>query len=595
MNMRTIKDIKLFFAAALVATTALTACSDDFLDHEPDERVQLTTEQQLMQLLSSAYSYGNYGWICEISSDNIVDINARYQATQSNGDEIWVRFNLNSYNRMDDEMYAFEPVRSSTSSDSPSYVWESAYHAIAVANHAIQLLDNFLKKNQGDTTDVMRAAYGEAYLCRAYNHFVLANIFSQAYRNDELSRNDIGIPYVTEPEDRVLVDYDRSNVTETYNKIEKDLLKGLELVTDNYYEKPKWHFNTKAAHAFAARFYLYKRQYDKVIEHANYVLGDDTQRDDLPNRLFNAVKFDDAVNSVDCAEIWQGPDEPNNLLLVATYSVQWRRSVGYRYATAGKALRDIYYHLGPNWRYYAMRAAAVCDKFYWDGNSDHGYMSSKIAERFEYSDKVAGIGYAHVIRRELTANELLLERAEARLLGKGDVDGAVADMIAYDNSRHSFSEKTKAQYQTGLTLPLKPSEIVSWYSPSQAGSHSNTFANWDFTQKISPDFIVPDTLVTYMNCLNDMRRYDTAWTGLRFFDLKRFGIEYAHVRFLNADTQENMMYADTLRANDPRRAIELPQEVLLAGLDSSYPKMDRGGESSDEVGRNSVIKPEEDK
>lgn len=39
-----------------------------------------------------------------------------------------------------------------------------------------------------------------------------------------------------------------------YEKIEKDLKLGLSLVNDDYYVKPKFHFNKKAAYAFASRF-----------------------------------------------------------------------------------------------------------------------------------------------------------------------------------------------------------------------------------------------------------------------------------------------------------------------------------------------------
>ena len=562
------------FALAL----GLTSCSDSFLDKTPDERVELTSVDDVVMLLGTAYSTANYGWICEISSDNIIDINAPYMATQNNGDELEVRFNLTSYNRMDDEAYRFEPVRSSTSSDSPAEVWENTYHAIAVANHALAKLDELRGRTSLDDPSIsnqMRSAYAEAYLTRAYNHFVLVNVFSQAYRDEELSRQDVGVPYSTTPEDKVLVDYQRGSVTETYQKIEEDLLLGLKYLSDANYEKPKWHFNLKAAHAFAARFYLYKREYSKVIEHANFVLGDNTTagRASLPGLLYQLAGFDNATNSVDCAEIWQGPDQANNLMLVATHSTQWRRSVGYRYATAGKALRDIYYHLGPNWNYYCMRMAAVADKFYWDGNSDHGYMSSRIAERFEYSDKVAGIGYAHIIRREFTASELLLERAEAELLGNNDIDGCVEDLIAYEESRQNFSETTKASYINAM-YPLTKERIEKWYTAVDAGNHSNTFADWNFTQEVSPKFVIKPEVLVYMNCINDMRRYETAWTGLRFFDLKRFGIPYSHVYGPEATKYD-------LRAHDSRLAIELPQEVLLAGLESSRPlESAQGGTSN---------------
>ena len=100
--------------SVLALGLGLTSCSDSFLDQTPDERVELSSVDDIVMLLGTAYSTGNYGWICEVSSDNIVDINAPYMATQSNGDELEVRFNLTSYNRMDDEAYCFEPVRSST-------------------------------------------------------------------------------------------------------------------------------------------------------------------------------------------------------------------------------------------------------------------------------------------------------------------------------------------------------------------------------------------------------------------------------------------------------------------------------------------------
>ena len=555
---------KILFGALSALVLFNTGC-DSFLDQSPDERVEISNLGQVVQLISSAYSTGNYGWLCEISSDNIVDINAPYLATQSNGSEVLVHYNLGSYGRMDDEAYKFEPVKSSTDSDSPTSIWEGCYNAIATVNHALVMLDEIKVKTYGKDasddvlSDKIKAAYAECYLSRAYHHFILVNVFSQAYKDDEASRNDVGVPYCDTPEDVVMVNYDRSNVAETYKKIEEDLVRGLAWVNDINYEMPKWHFNVSAAHAFAARFYLYKRDYDKVIEHADAVLGTDATL--LPSKLMDYSGFDDCVYSDDYAEVWQSPDANNNLMLIATYSVQFRRHIGHRYATAGKALRDIEFHLGPNWNWYLMPAAGVGGGTFYDGTSDHGFTSARIAERFEYTDKVAGIGYAHVVRREFTGTELLLERAEAKLLGSNhDIDGCVEDLIAYEESRQSFSESNKLFYTaSGALKPLTKKMIEDWYVKPK---NSNVILDWSNTEKMSPSFVIPQELYPYLNCLNDMRRYETAYTGLRFFDVKRFGIEYTHVWSVDAIPFE-------LKWDDPRRAIEVPQEVLAAGMSSS--------------------------
>ena len=80
------------------------------------------------------------------------------------------------------------------------------------------------------------------------------------------------------PETSVNPQYSRGTVAEVYQNIAADLEEGLPLIDDNIYSRVKYHFNKKAAYAFAARFYLYYTQPDfsncqKVINYANIVLG----------------------------------------------------------------------------------------------------------------------------------------------------------------------------------------------------------------------------------------------------------------------------------------------------------------------------------
>ena len=547
-----------YLTCSLGVAFALSSCTDSFLDKEPDERVELKTEEQVISFLVSGYSSGNYGWICELSSDNVIDNNAPHAPVDDKTDKEEIYYNLPYYDRGDEELFGFEQCRSNNTQDSPYALWNNHYLAIATANQALQVMDKIREQNGGEESDKMRAARAEALLIRAYHHFILVNVFSQAYKNDEASKNDVGIPYVTEPETTVAPHYERGTVTDVYNKIQADLEEALPMISDVNYEKPKWRFNTNAAHAFAARFYLYKRQYDKVIEHADAVLGaGDGSTNDM---LMKYDGFTECANIEDYANVWQDPELKNNLMLIDTYSIMSRRmQPGMRFTWAGNALTNTVQFFGPTWPGISrMPVTAVSGMSFIGSNAEYGCYPIKVHEQFQYTDKVSGIGYPHLIRREFTASELLLERAEAKLLGNGDTNGFMADMVAYVNSIQTFDEANQTHYDPYMS-ELTENTIQGYFT---VDTNPNCFENWDFTKNMG--FEIPHNLTPYMNCLNLYRRYETLFDGLRFFDLKRFGIEYSHKIGRDGNVIE-------LKWDDPRRAIELPQEVISAGMQPSRP------------------------
>ena len=546
---------------------AATSCSD-FLDKEPDERVIISTPEQVSSLLVTSYPDTNYGPLCELSSDNFADNNVPHYNDES---KKMVYYNLAAYDRRDDEIYRFEPVKSNEQQDSPTSIWQGYYSSIASVNHALTYLDEIKANNGGVMTDRMKAAYGEAHIIRAYCHFMLVNIFSQAYKDPEASKQDIGIPYITKVGDVVHENESRGTVAGVYENIQKDLEEGLLYVTDTYYEKPKWRFNVNAAHAFAARFYLYIRDYDKVIYHANHVLG--TDRSALAAKLMSYSKFSECVSTDDYANAWQNPSDPNNIMLISTQSLAIRHlSGGVRYACNADAAKQTVMRSGPTWNWTIIPCAMVSGLFV-NGDQDYGLIQAKIMERFEYSDKVSGTGYPHTIRREFTHTQLLLDRAEALLLSstQRDIPGAVADLIEYDKSRQSFSEEDKKFYSNGGNMEeLTEKILLRYYTYVEGRNKQNpgVVENYNFTQNMSSSFVVPDDVTPYLNCLMDFRRYEQLFDGNRFFELKRWGIEYAHEYRDDAGVVQKV----TLAWNDPRRAIELPQKVLSAGLPSSYSK-----------------------
>lgn len=550
-----------------------SSCSQSFLDHLPDERTEIDNETKVQQLLMSAYPQANYAWLGEISGDNLLDNQTPHMPSNPNEKQVLSHYNFSAYARWDEQLYNFEPATMATwsDSDSPGSVWFHYYNSIACTNFALDAIDKLTAENGGVMSENMKMARGEALLIRAFDHFILVNLFSQAYKDPDQSRNDVGVPYVTEVESQMVKEYDRGNVYDTYMKIQADLEEGLKLVNNAWYnrqsgESPiKYHFNEDAAHAFAARFYLFTRQYDKAIEQANFVLGNDNEA--LKSKMFQFSVFDDVSTISDYGVQWQHPDQADNLLLLTTYSTTYRRLFGYRYSVAGAKAQDVLtVHSSPLWSGYICSPHVIVGGGLLSSSyRDYGFISAKIGEQFQYTDKIAGIGYAHMIVRAFTVTQLLLERAEAYAM-TGQYALAESDLMAFwNNMIDNYSEKQKINYvDKNYIHRLTPELLQQIYSPeSTRHLEYNYYDNWDFTQKyVSPSFIVKPEAVAYMNCVNDFRRMLTAFEGLRFFDLKRWGMEWSHVVGLHSE----VLY---MSGNDPRRALEPAWETIAAGLESS--------------------------
>ena len=238
-----------------------TSCND-FLDKVPDTRVYLTTVEQLRQTMVDGYTSTTIACTGELSSDNVIDNNSPSDAG--------VRYNKAAYSVADDQIFAWEDVDKASDNDTPTGIWSGCYGAIAVCNAVLQKADQFLADGADefgplDQSEIekLNAIRGEALVSRAYHHWLLTQFFCLPYAGPEKSKSIQGITYITEPETTVNPQYQRNSLAECYDLIEKDLNEGRKLIDDQLYEVPKYHFNKASTNAFAARFYLFKREYDK--------------------------------------------------------------------------------------------------------------------------------------------------------------------------------------------------------------------------------------------------------------------------------------------------------------------------------------------
>ena len=502
----------------------LTSC-DDWLDKLPDNRMELQTPSDVSSLLVSAYPSSHPAYLLEMYSDNTDDcVNPSWSEAS--------RFQAQAYN--------WEDITETGEDESPQELWNRHYLAIASANAAIDLIEG--KGSPAEYTEQL----GEALLCRAYAMFQLSTVFCKAY-NPATASTDLGLPYPTHPEKVVGTVYTRGTMEDLYGQIDKDLQRGLPLVSSNY-SKPKFHFNTEAAKAFAARFYLYKGDFAKAITYATEVLGADPTAKARDWDAYSALNMNDQIRP----EAWVSADEKCNFLLQTVYSEWGAISGPYLYGDKYAHSYRITYDEDIASKGPFGAANSTFKQRVWSNTALAKLFHRKVPYEFEYTDLQAGIGYPHAEYAVFTTEQLLLERAEAYALS-GELQKAVDDyntiMKIYQKYPKTFTLKQIVDFYNG----------VDYYTPKKATVKKH------FVKPVYTIDAEGSDQEALLQAILHLRRIMELGEGYRMQDVKRYGI-VIYRRQTNTSFTISAV-TDSLTVDDPRRAIQLPQDVITSGLE----------------------------
>lgn len=510
--------MKRIYIIFIVLLGLFVASCDSYLDETPDNRAEVDSQTKIRKLLVSAYTEGNHALVTELSSDNIDDLGT---------------FNPNS-NRFYEQVANWGDMTEINNDDTEN-IWEKSYSAIAHSNEALAAIEKL-----GETN--LLAEKGEALITRAYSHFILVNVFCKHY-NTITSSADLGITYMEKSETVLNPEYERGNVKDVYEKINADIEAALPLISDDIYEIGAYHFTKKAAYAFAARFNLYYEQWQKAKDYASVVLTANPSSQLRDWSRIAALPQDTEV--VSNAYI----NDPANLLALTSISGMGTYFgafyTGSRFNHSGKIAAEQTLFAPAPWGNitgfdYHFRP------FVYTGNNLDKTLFYKIPYLREITNAVAQTGYTRTVMIPFTTDETLLVRAEAEIMLKENTK-ALADINLWSKDIFIDKETTLAQVDTLYTNMAYSSDTLVTQK-----------------KKLNPKFTVTsgdqENLIHYvLQC----RRILTLHEGLRWFDIKRYGIEVPRFQ-IQAD--DKVVVLDVLKADDPRKAIQLPQDVISAGL-----------------------------
>ena len=242
---------------SLFVSMMFTSC-DNFLDITPTGKVIASTGEEYRAMLTYEYKYfPKDRHMTTVRTDEL-----KFSGSTASSD-------LDAY--LDLWLWKDETPSPTTS----YFSWRSYYHAIYIANYIIE--------HQEEITDAsaktINQLVGEAYMMRAYCHFLLVNLYAEPYTHCTPATTR-GVPMMLEADVNAIPG--SSSVETIYQQVLSDIAEAEQrLNVTKWDEGENYRFNTISAQALRARTYLYMGRWQEALTAAKAVIAAHGDLEDL--------------------------------------------------------------------------------------------------------------------------------------------------------------------------------------------------------------------------------------------------------------------------------------------------------------------------
>lgn len=339
-------------------------------------------------------------------------------------------------------------------------MWKNLYNDILVANY---IIENGPKAT--GTADERNYLVAEAYFVRGRAYLELVNIYAPVYDASTASSTP-GVPLRLDT--GVSNDYTRASVAAVYSQIESDLKEAVRLFGTTPTKTSLWHPNADAAQLLLSRVYLYKGEWQNVVDATESLAGrqlyDLTRR---PNSPMIVETNSEVLHSYGSpATLYPGTDESLGIMEIP--SIYQTNLTTCTYGASEDLLSK-----------FAL-ATNDCRKYTWVINPQGGTSMTVPAKWHGQFTQIGAYSYRLA--------EAYLNRAEA-LAALGKLGEVQTLMTKYLTSRIANFSSQRATY-----MPSASADELEWRK-----------------------FVV------------DQRRLEFCFEDMRWFDLRRINSWYPHV------------------------------------------------------------------
>ncbi len=300
---------------SIIAVFTMTSC-DDFLDITPTGKVIAKTGEEYRALLS--YEYKNFN-------------KDRYMTTLRT-DEIMMDAKKSSSTDIDAYLDLWRWKDENPAPTTSFFSWRNYYHTIYIANYIIEHQSEITEA----TAEEIDQLVGEAYMLRAYNHFLLVNLYAEPYTHCNPAETR-GVPV------QLVADVNAVPRSSSVEKVYESVLSDIE-EAENYLNVEQWEegknyrFNKVSAQALRARVYLYMGNWEEALKAAKAVLETHNTLEDLAGGskvLPNNYKSVESIVSLErfSSNLYTAINMPSYQFINMYRSGDQRRTKYYKRAT----------------------------------------------------------------------------------------------------------------------------------------------------------------------------------------------------------------------------------------------------------------------
>ena len=236
-----------FVCCSLFAT--LTSC-DNFLDITPTGKVIASTGEEYRALLTNEYKYfPKDRHMTTVRTDEL-----QFSASTQSSD-------LDAY--LDLWLWKDENPSPTTS----YFSWRTYYHNIYIANYIIEKQNEITSASAADISQLV----GEAYMMRAYNLFLLVNLYAEPYTHCTPGTTR-GVPMLLVADVNAIPR--SSSVEEIYQQVLSDLAEAERRMNVSVWPAGQnYRFCLQGVKALRARTYLYMGRWQEALAAAKEVIS----------------------------------------------------------------------------------------------------------------------------------------------------------------------------------------------------------------------------------------------------------------------------------------------------------------------------------